>query len=110
MWSSEWEHALFKRAPEGWTFNSPYPRIFSRRRWTYLLTDVEKERLAERLRRGLRTLRLAFGVCVLAGASLAFWVPDLPRLLVAGSPVAWLPFSLVLLVLSPQPSSSPITA
>jgi hypothetical protein len=52
------------------------------------------------LRRDLQTLRLlAFGVCVLAGVSLAFWVPDLPRLLVAGSPVAWLPFSLVLLVL-----------
>jgi len=105
MWSSGWENALFKRAPEGWTFSSPYPRIFSRRRWSYLLTDVEKERLAGRLRRGFRMLRLvAFGVWVLAVVPLAFWLPafwlpDLLRQLVAGSPGAWLLLSLVVLVL-----------
>jgi len=98
--SYDWGDALFKRAPEGWTFHSPYPRIFSRRHWTYLLTDVEKERLAKRLRRGLRTLQvLAVGVCVLAGGSLAFSLPDLLRQLVAGSLGAWLLFSLVSLVL-----------
>ena len=48
----------FKRTPEGWTFDSRYPRIFSWRRWTYLLTDAQKERLAERIRRGMRTTYL----------------------------------------------------
>ena len=46
--------------------NSTYPRILSRRRWTYLLTDVEEERLAGRLRCFLPLVRvLVFGVCVL---------------------------------------------
>src|SRR5262249_32246941 len=103
MWPSGWEDALFKRAPEGWTFNSPYPRIFSRRRWTYLLTDVEKETLAWRLRRFLpRVQALVLGVCVLAAVPLAFWLPlpDLVRQLVAGSPAAWLLLSHVVLVLT----------
>ena len=39
---------LFTRAPEGWTFNSSYPRIFGRP-WTYLLTEAQKETLEERL-------------------------------------------------------------
>jgi len=100
MWSSGWEDALFKRAPEGWTFNSPYPRIFSQRRWTYLLTDVEKERLAGRLRRFLPLVQaLVLGVCVLAAVPLAFWLPlpDLVRQLVVGSPGARLLLSLVML-------------
>jgi hypothetical protein len=91
------EAVVFKQTPEGWTFDSPYPRIFSRRRSTYLLTDVEKERLAGRLRRGLRKVQIViFGVCVLAAVSLAFWLPDVLRALRAGSPAAWLLFFLVL--------------
>ena len=103
MWSSGWEDALFKRAPEGLTFNSPYPRIFSQRRWTYLLTDVEKERLAGRLRRFLPLVQaLVLGVCVLAAVPLAFWLPlpDLVRQLVVGSPGARLLLSLVMLALT----------
>ena len=42
------EDTLFKRTSEGWTFDSPYPRIFSWRRRTYLLTDAQKERLTLR--------------------------------------------------------------
>jgi hypothetical protein len=49
---------MFKRTPEGWTLDSPYPQIFGWRRWTYLLTDAQKERLAERIRRGMRTTYL----------------------------------------------------
>ena len=61
---------MFKRAPEGWTFDSPYPRIFSQRRWTYLLTDAQKESLAERLRRGVQTTYLvAIGLCVVLVAT-----------------------------------------
>src|SRR6516225_8371121 len=61
---------MFNRAPEGWTFDSPYPRIFSQRRWTYLLTDAQKESLAERLRRGVQTTYLvAIGLCVVLVAT-----------------------------------------
>jgi hypothetical protein len=96
------EDALFKRTPEGWTFDSPYPRIFSRRRWTYLLMDAQKERFTERLRRGLRTMYLVtIGSCVLAAILIAFWFPSLPdllRSLMAGSPRAWLLLCLVYLL------------
>jgi len=44
------EAVLFKRTPEGWTFDSPYPWVFCQRRWTYLLTDAQKERLTKGLR------------------------------------------------------------
>jgi hypothetical protein len=96
------EDALFKRTPEGWTFDSLYPRIFSPRRWTYLLTDAQKERLAERLRHGLRTAYLVtIGSCVLAAIPLTFWFPKLPdllRSLMAGLPRAWLLLCLVYLL------------
>src|SRR5215472_5911262 len=84
---------MFTRTPEGWTFDSRYPRIFSWRRWTYLLTDAQKERLAERMRRGLRTMYLAtIGLCFQLGFLVAFWSPKLPdflRSLLVGSPGAW---------------------
>ena len=76
------------------------PRIFSRQRSTYLLTDVEKERLAGRLRRGLRKVQIAlFAVCVLGAVPLAFWLPDVLRALRAGSPGAWLLFFLVFVLI-----------
>jgi polyferredoxin len=101
MWSSRWEDALFNRSPERWTVNSTYPRIFSRQRWTYLLTDVEKERLAQRLRRGMRIVvfGLVFLTVPLAFWLPPFWLPDLVSQLVAGSTGAWLLFCLVVLVL-----------
>jgi hypothetical protein len=37
---------LFKRTPEGWTFNSSYPGIFGPLS-TYLLTDVQKVALEQ---------------------------------------------------------------
>ena len=52
------EDLLFKRTPEGWTFDAPYPPNGSRRRWTYLLTDAQKERLTEGLRLWMRTTTL----------------------------------------------------
>ena len=65
---------MFKRTPDGWTLDSPYPRIFNWRRWTYLLTDAQKERLAERMRRGMRTTYLVtIGLCIVLATSLAFW-------------------------------------
>ena len=92
----------FKRTPEGWTFDSRYPRIFSWRRWTYLLTDAQKERLAERMRRGLRTMYLAtIGLCFLLGFLVAFWfrkLPDFLRSLLVGSPGAWLLLCVVLVL------------
>jgi hypothetical protein len=95
---------MFKRTPEGWTFDSPYPRIFSWRRWTYLLTDVQKERLAERMRRGLRTTYLVtIGLCFLLAIPLAFWIrklPDFLRSFVAGSPGAWLLLCVVFVLVS----------
>ena len=85
---------LFKRTPEGWAFDSPYPRIFSWRRRTYLLTDAQKERLAERLRRRMRKMRVAIvGSSFLLAIALAFWIrklPDFLHSLLAGSPRAWL--------------------
>lgn len=100
MWSSALEDALFRRAPGGWTFNSPYPRIFSRQLSTYLLTDVEKERLAGGLRRGLQKVQIVlFGVCVLAAVPLAFRLPDVLRALRAGSPGAWLLVFLVFVLI-----------
>jgi hypothetical protein len=93
------EDAVFKRTPEGRTFHSPYPRIFSRRRWTYLLTDAQKERLAERLHRRVRNMQLVMvGLCFLLAIPFAFWVrklPDFLRSLLAGSPPAWLLLCLV---------------
>ena len=91
---------MFKRTAEGWTLESPYPQIFSWRRWTYSLTDAQKERLVERMRRGVRTTYLVtIGLCVVPVATpLAFrfrQLPDFLRSLVAGSPSAWLLLCLV---------------
>ena len=89
------EDALLKRTPEGWTFDSPYPRIFSRRRWTYLLADAQKERLVEGLRCWVRAAALVvIGLCLVVSAILlAFWhlkQPDPLSWLLAGSPGVWL--------------------
>src|SRR5260370_38185962 len=61
--------ALFARTPEGWTFNSSYPRFFGRP-WTYLLTEAQKEALEQRLNRG--TFVLLLSVFVLLAALVAF--------------------------------------
>ena len=75
---------LFTRTPEGWTFNSSYPRIFGRP-WTYLLTEAQKETLEERLNR--LALMTHVGVCVLIalGAFALFMVHDFANQLLAGS-------------------------
>jgi hypothetical protein len=92
---------MLKRTPEG-TLDSPYPRTFSWRRWTYLLTNAQKERLVERMRRGVGTTYLVvIGMCVvLLATPLAFWfrfpqLADFLRSLAAGSPSAWLLLCLV---------------
>jgi len=93
------EASLFKQTPEGWTFDSTYPRIFGRRRWTYLLTDAQKERLTEGLRRWVRTAALTtIGFAILLAIPLAFRFSDFLRSLLAGSPRAWLLLCLVLML------------
>src|SRR5215813_6257494 len=91
------EAALFKRTPTGWTFDSPYPRVFSQRRWTYLLTDAQKERLTKGVRLWMRAATLVVvGLIILEAIPLAIWLPKLPNLqdllrwLLAGSPGGWL--------------------
>ncbi len=82
--------ALFARTPEGWTFNSSYPRFFGRP-WTYLLTEAQKEALEQRLNRG--TFVLLLSVFVLLAALVAFVqfrFPDFVDRLEAGSPPHWL--------------------
>jgi hypothetical protein len=97
------EALLFKRTPEGWTFDSPYPRIFSQRRWTYQLTDAQKERLTAGLRLWMRTATLVvIGLIILGAIPLAIWrteLQDLLRGLLAGSSGAWLLVCLVLVLL-----------
>jgi len=97
------EDLLFKRTPEGWTFDAPYPPNGSRRRWTYLLTDTQKERLTEGLRLWMRTTTLVVvGLIILGAIPLAIWrtkVPDLLKGLLAGSSGAWLLVCLVLVLL-----------
>src|SRR5215472_5459755 len=97
------EALLFKRTPEGWTFDAPYPPNGSRRRWTYLLTDAQKERLTEGLRLWMRTTALiVVGLMILGAIPLAIWrtkLPDLLRGLLTGSPGAWLLICLVLVLL-----------
>jgi len=97
------EAALFKRTPEGWTFDSAYPRVFSQRRWTYLLTEAQKEKLTEGLRLCVRTAVLVvIGCIILPAIALAIiWFPKLPDLqdlltsFLAGSPGVWLLLCLV---------------
>jgi hypothetical protein len=59
-----------------------------------LLTDAEKERLAERLRRRMRNMRVVIvGSSFLLAIVLAFWIrklPDFLQSLLASSPRAWL--------------------
>jgi hypothetical protein len=92
---------LFTHTPEGWTFNAPYPRFFSRPS-TYLLTDAQKATLEERLNRSV--LMVYVGVFVLialdavAGAFALF--PDFVHRLEAGSPGAWLLACVVYVVFS----------
>jgi hypothetical protein len=81
---------LFKRTTEGWTFNSPYPRLFGRPS-TYLLTNAQKSALQERLNRlMLMSLVLAFVLAGLGDFTLIIVVPDFGDEFRAGSPVAWL--------------------
>jgi hypothetical protein len=78
---------LFKRTPEGWTFNSSYPRIFFGPWSTYLLTDAQKAALEQRLNRYvLMSIVLAFMLVGLGDFTLIIMVPDLD----ASSPKAWL--------------------
>jgi hypothetical protein len=80
---------LFKRTPEGWTFNASYPRFFGRPS-TYLLTDLQKAALEQRLNRFvLMTLVSVFMLSAL-GDFVLFRVPDFADQLEAGSPKAWL--------------------
>jgi hypothetical protein len=58
------EEAQFKRVPEGWLFTTASPWIFAPRR-TYLVSDVQKPALAERVRRG-RYLRLVMILLLMA--------------------------------------------
>ena len=92
------EAVLFERTPEGWTFDSAYPRVFSQRRWTYLLTDAQKEKLTEGLRLWMWTgVLVVIGFIILPVIPLAInWFPKLPdlqhllRWFLAGSPGVWL--------------------
>jgi len=80
------EAALFKRTPEGWTFDS--------RRWTYLLTDAQKQKLTEGLRRCVLTAALVtIGFVILPAIPIALWL----RLL-GGSQGAWLLLGLALVL------------
>jgi len=69
-----------------------------------LLTNAQKERLVERMRRGVRMAYLvAMGLWVVLVTALASWfrfpqLPDLLRSLVAGAPGAWLLLCLVFVV------------
>jgi hypothetical protein len=96
------EAALFKRTPEGWTFDAPYPP-FGRRRWTYLLTDAQKERLTEGLRLWMRTTPLLMiGLITLLAIPVAIWLPspgDLLRWLLTRSRPEWLLLGLAFVLL-----------
>jgi polyferredoxin len=91
---------LFKRTPEGWTFNSSYPRIFGRPS-IYLLTDAQKAALEERLNRVmLMVLVLVCMLVVLCVVVLFIMVPDFAHRLDAGSLGAWFLLCVVSIVLT----------
>jgi len=90
---------LFARTPEGWTFNSSYPRIFGRP-WTYLLTEAQKETLEERLNRSVLIVYVGVFVLIALGAFALFMVRDFADQLLAGSPEAWLLACVVYVVFS----------
>src|SRR5258707_13590550 len=79
---------LFTRAPEGWTFNSSYPRIFGRP-WTYLLTEAQKEALEQRLNRFVLMSLVLVIMLVALGDFVLFRVPGFADGLEAGLPVGW---------------------
>jgi hypothetical protein len=80
---------LFKRTPEGWTFNSSYPGIFGPLS-TYLLTDLQKAALEQRLNRFVLMSLVSVFMLVALGDFVLFRVPDFADRLEAGSPKAWL--------------------
>jgi hypothetical protein len=80
---------LFKRTPEGWTFNASYPRFFGP--WsTYLLTDLQKAALEEGLNRFVLMAFVSAFMLGALGGFVLFRVPDFAHRLEAGSPKAWL--------------------
>src|SRR5215467_6149498 len=90
---------LFKRTPEGWTFNSSCPRIFGP--WsTYLLTDAQKAALEERLNRFSLMLAAFVFMLIVSGAFTLFMVPDFAHQLEVGSPGAWLLACIVWIVVA----------
>jgi len=91
---------LFKRTPEGWTFNASYPRFFGP--WsTYLLTDLQKAALEQRLDRFvLMAIISTCPLAVLLGVFVQFMVPDFADRLIADSPGAWLLLCVVSIVLT----------
>src|SRR5262245_48690205 len=97
MWRGRLEDVLLKRVPGGWTLHSNYPRPFARHRWTYLLTEKEKERFA----RGFRMIRWILWLDILAVfLVIATCDPNLAVHLALGWPQAWLLFFLLVLLLA----------
>ena len=90
---------LFKRTPEGWTFNSSYPRIFGPPP-TYLLTDAQKAALEQRLNRVVLMSHVLVFMLIALGVFALFIVPDFADQLEAGSPGAWLLACVVWIVLA----------
>ncbi len=92
---------LFAHTPEGWTFNSSYPRFFGRP-WTYLLTEAQKEALEERLNHvALMIPVLVFMFVALSAVLGAFGLfHDFVHRLEAGSPGSWLLACVVYVVLT----------
>lgn len=97
---------LFKRAPEGWTFISSYPRIFGPPS-TYVLTGTQKVALEERLNRFALLMSLApVFISLVLGVFASFLLLDLADQLEAGSPGAWLLVSVVFIVFTSAPVSA----
>lgn len=89
----------FKRAQEGWTFNSSYPRVFGQPS-IYLLTDAQKAALEESLYRVVLWSRVLAFVLVGLSVFALFMVPDFANRLDAGSPGMWLLVCVVSIVLA----------